>query len=127
MDLQSTFRYRIYHRDMFSVIQEFFCKDHIIHYDIYLHIYDIHSSKFFYKSIHKNMLLHCSLRHRFLYHNNSLPFFSFYRVGKDLHDNFFNIYVCYSSIFSRISYHIEKQLFLSYILPFFDFFHIDIQ
>jgi len=43
----------------------------------------------------------------------------------DLHDNFFNIYVCYNSIFSHISYHIEKLLFISYILPFFDFFHID--
>ena len=127
MDLQSTFKYHIYRRDMFFGVQEFFCKDYIIHYGIYLHIYENHSSKFFDKSIHKSMLLHYSQQYRFPYYNNSSPFFSFCRVDRVLHDNFFNIYVYCNSIFSHISYHIEKQLFLSYILPFFDFFHIDIQ
>jgi len=56
---------------MFFGVKEFFCKDYIIHYDIYLHICENHSSKFFDKSIHKSMLLQSNQRYRFLYHNNS--------------------------------------------------------
>lgn len=109
--------------DMFFVTKEFFGKADILPHDNSIDMYEIRNSIFCHKFPHKNKTFRYNQQHLHFYHNNMLPYASFYMVSTLHDDNFFNICAWSNSIFFNIFYHIGKPVFTRYILQSYCFYH----
>lgn len=91
--------------------------------DNLFNIYEIHNLKVYHRQISKQKIFKYNLQHLHFFHKSRL-LSAFFCKGSIIHnDNFFHTYAFHTLTVFNISFHIEKLIFIHYILLFFRFYH----